>query len=169
MSAVERDVFRVLARQHRVRLRPGGNQDRARRQHDLLAGMLVRLRPVSADLGRRVPGHFQRRRVPEGIDLDLDRGQHLGKADAFLHRLRDFLVIERVARRVDQAATIGDRHAAPGIDQLGETGARPSREAASRSARNARACVMNSSAVSRSMLFHCSRTASTPRSATSAS
>ena len=36
-------MLRVLARQHRVRLGAGGDQDRARRQHDLLAGVLIRL------------------------------------------------------------------------------------------------------------------------------
>ena len=77
-----------------------------------------------------------------------------GEADALLHRLRHLLVVEGVARRVDQAAAIGDRDAAPAVEQRCQMrGARPSRAAASRSARIARAWAMNSSATSRSAAF----------------
>ena len=117
IAAVERDVLGVLARQHGVGLGPGGDQDRARRQHHLLARMLIGLREVAADLRRGVPGHPQRRGLLEQIDLDRDRGQHLGEADPLLHRLRHLLVVEGVARRIDEAAAIGDRDPAPGIDQ----------------------------------------------------
>jgi len=37
----------------------------------------------------------------------------LAEADAFLHRLRHFLVVQRVARCVEQSAAIGDGGAAP--------------------------------------------------------
>ena len=109
---------------------------------------------MAADLGRHVPGQPQRGGLPEDVDLDLDRGQHLGEADALLHRLRHFLVVERVARRVDQAAAIGDRHAAPAVDQLGEARRAALARARPRARRGSRGhASMNSSAISRSCRF----------------
>jgi hypothetical protein len=106
MAPVENDVRRVLAAEHGIGLGPRRHQDRARRQHHPLR-RLVRLRCR--------PGQLQRRRLAEEIDLDLDRGQQFGKANALLHRLCYLLVIESVARRVDEAAPVGDRHPAPAI------------------------------------------------------
>ena len=77
--------------------------------------------------------------------------QALGEADAFLERLLDFLVVERVARRIDQAAAIGDGDAAPAIEQLDQLRRLAGlARARARSARMARAWAMNSSAISRS-------------------
>jgi tetratricopeptide (TPR) repeat protein len=53
-----------------------------------------------------------------GIDHDLAGRQVLAEADAFLERLLHLLVIEGVARRIDQAAAIGERDAAPAVDQF---------------------------------------------------
>ena len=105
-----------------------------------------------------------------GIDLDGDRRQALGEADALLQRLGHFLVVQGVGRRIDQAAAIGDGDAAPAVQQAGDVGrAAFSAAACARSARIARAWAMNSSAISRSSSFQLARTAVSPRSATSVS
>ena len=75
---------------------------------------------MAADFRGCVARHLQRRGLVEDIDLDGDRGQHLGEADALLHRLCDLLMVEGVARRIDEAPAIGDGHPAPGIDEAGE-------------------------------------------------
>ena len=75
---------------------------------------------MAADLGHAVPGQPQCGGLAEEVDIDLDRGQKLRKADPLLHRLRDFLMVEGVARRVDEAAAVGDCHPAPAVDQVGE-------------------------------------------------
>ncbi len=115
-------MVRVLAAEHGVGLGSGGDQDRARRQDELVARPLLGLGPVAADLPRghwrAMPGQPQRSRLPEAIDFDRCRGQQFGKADAFLHRLRHLLVVEGVARRVSEPPAIGDRHPAPAVDQL---------------------------------------------------
>ena len=101
-----------------------------------------------------------------GIDLHFFRRQALGEAHAFFERLRDFFVIQRVAGRIDQPAPVGDGHAAPGIQQIDQlAGARPSRAAAARSARIARACARNSP---RSRLLPASRLRELRRSPSSA-
>ena len=88
---------------------------------------------------------------PSASMCDGERCQPFGEADPLLQRLADFLVIQRVGRAVDQPAAIGDRDAAPSLQQLGDTrGARRSRFAVARSARSARACARNSCAIARS-------------------
>ena len=52
IAAVERDVVGIFAAEHGVRLGSGGDENGARRQHDLLARSLVRVGAVAADLGR---------------------------------------------------------------------------------------------------------------------
>jgi hypothetical protein len=51
---------------------------------------------------------------------DFHRGQPLGEAHALLHRLGHFLVVERVARRLGEAAAIGDGGAAPALEQVAQ-------------------------------------------------
>ena len=108
---------------------PGPTAPGSRRYHDLDSlrallvaiirddeiGPLLKLAPAA-----KVNHHAYLGGLLEHIDLDLDRGQPLGEADPILHRLRDFLVVQGVARRVDQAAAIGDRDAAPAIHELDE-------------------------------------------------
>src|SRR5438552_520781 len=60
----------------------------------------------------------ERARAAMRIDFDRERRQALGEAHALLQRFLDFLVIERVRRTVEQAPAIGDRDAAPGLQQL---------------------------------------------------
>ena len=121
--AVDEGVRRVLARQHRVGLRARRHQDGARRQGrlDLRAILLAR--------------DLERLGMAVGIDLDGDRRQALGEADVLLQRLHHFLVVQRVGRRIDQAAAIGDGDAAPAVHQPGDVGRAASRPAAARSAR----------------------------------
>ena len=76
-------------------------------------GSLATWIEMPADLGRGMAGQLERRGLLENVDLDLDRGQHLGEADALLQRLRHLLMVEGVARRVNQPAAIGDRDPAP--------------------------------------------------------
>ena len=59
--------------------------------------------------------------MAEAVDLHRLGRQAFGEADALLHRLGHFLVVQRVARRVDQAPAIGDGDAAPAIEQLDES------------------------------------------------
>ena len=48
------------------------------------------------------------------------RRQPLSEGDPFLQRFADLLVVECVARRIDQAPPIGDRGAAPWAHEFGE-------------------------------------------------
>ena len=84
------------------------------------------------------------------VDVDRERREALGERDAFLERLLDLLVVERVRGTVDQAPAVGDRHAAPALQQLDKPGRAPRPRPSARSARIARACARNSSAISRS-------------------
>ena len=65
-----------------------------------------------------VVGHRRRRvdrgRVPQHpVDVDARRCEILGKANVLLQRFLHLLMIERVGRRINEAAAIGERHAAP--------------------------------------------------------
>ena len=55
-----------------------------------------------------------------GIELDRFRRKIFSKRDAFLHRFLDLLVIERIARRLDQTAAIDHRRTAPAFEQRRE-------------------------------------------------
>jgi hypothetical protein len=68
------------------------------------------------------------------IDIDRCRRQVLCEPDAFLERLFHFLVVERVRGAVDEPAPVGDRHAAPMPEQLGD----PRVAALARAARSSR-------------------------------
>ena len=110
MAPVEDDVCRVLAAEHRIGLGPRRDEDRARRQHDLLrAPDPARPRAGSAAIAAA---------WPKRSTSTVDRRQQFGKADPLLHRLCHLLVIEGVARRVDKSPAIGDRHPAPAVEQL---------------------------------------------------
>ncbi len=106
--AVDVGVRGVLACQHGVGLGAGRDQDGARRQgrRDLLAALLA------LDLERRA--------MAVGVDLDRHGRQAFGEADVLLQCLVHFLVVERIGRRIDQSAAIGDSDAAPAIDQPGD-------------------------------------------------
>ena len=137
--AVEVKVRRVLAREHRVGLRSGGDEDRPRgkrRARELVPDAVA----VVVMRGHREPGRASAR-----IDLDRKRRQPLGEADALLQRLFDFFVVERVRRAVDQPPPIGDGRRRPtrAISSAIRVG-RPSACAFARSARIARACARNS-------------------------
>ena len=82
------------------------------------------------------------------VDLDRERRQALGEADALLQRLLDFLVVERVRRAVDQPPRDTRSSRRPTTAAARRPAARALRvAAASRSARIARACARNSSAI----------------------
>src|SRR5262245_23468134 len=59
-------------------------------------------------------------RGAEAVEQHLLRRQPLGEADPFLQRFAHLLVVERIARRIDQAAAIDDRGATPSAHELGE-------------------------------------------------
>src|SRR5713226_8677680 len=104
--AVEREMRGVLAREHGVRLRAGGDEDRVRRQP--VFGRFEAARPAEADAAHGavvVHVHGNRRKA-------------LGEGDAFLERLFHFLVIERIGGTVDEAAPVGDGDAAPMSKEL---------------------------------------------------
>ena len=127
------------------------------------AGRVARVAAVGRASAR------MRRGMAGLVHLDRRRRQALGEADALLQRLLDLLVVERVARRVDQAAAIGDGDAAPAVEQSRSRGASPAAAATARSARMARAWAMNSSATGAPPPSSAARTAASPRSAASAS
>ena len=157
--AVELEVRGVLAREHGVRLRPGGDENRPGRKLTS-ARTRARRRRRRCDAAKR-----EARRRARCVDFDADRRQSFGKADPLLQRLLDFLVVQRVRRAVDQPAAIGDRRAAPPLQQLDDPRFAPLPRAVSRSARIARACARNSTAISRSAAVHADSIASRPFSA----
>ncbi len=61
------------------------------------------------------------------VDVDADRRHALGEPDAFLQRLLDLLVVQRVRGAVDQAAAVGDGDAAPVAQHLGDARFAPGR------------------------------------------
>ena len=65
---------------------------------------------LSAD--RRAPSRSALAWPKSSISTSLGR-QALGEADAFLERLGHLLVVQRVARRVDQPAAVGDGRRRP--------------------------------------------------------
>ncbi len=72
----------ILAGQHRVWPRARRNQHRTRGKAHLAAVAALQI---------------QRRRMAGLIDLDRNRAQSLGEADAFLEGLFHFLMVQRVA------------------------------------------------------------------------
>ena len=99
--AVELERHAFLAGEHRVGLRSGRDQHRASGKLDFLS----------------LHGELHRARVPILVDFDAARRQPFGKRDAFFQRLFDLLVIKRVRGTVDHAASVGDRRAAPALEQ----------------------------------------------------
>src|SRR5207237_959787 len=94
------EMRRVFACGDRVRLRAGGDQDRAGRE--LGFGRFVPDAVSIASLDR----DCESARAAMRIDFDRERRQALGEAHALLQRFLDFLVIERVRRTVEQAPAI---------------------------------------------------------------
>ena len=96
--AVEMEVRGILARQHGVRLRARGDQDRARRQRSCA-------RDFVPDAVAVVVLHRHRRgrcAAPRSSTSIASGVRPSAKQDALLERLLDFLVVERVRRAVDQ-------------------------------------------------------------------
>ncbi len=89
----------ILARQHRVGLRAGGHQDRARRQH-------LFVRTAFSRRETAWPSACPKRSISTAAGR-----QTFGEAHALFDRLGDFLVVERVARRIDRAG--GGRRSSP--------------------------------------------------------
>ena len=112
--AVERDPG-TFARQHGIGLGAGRHQHRAGRQRNRLA---VAEGPAPAALVDLHALEAQRACPAALVHFHGERRQALGEPDAFLQRLRDFLMVQRVARRVDQPAPVSDGDAAPGAQQL---------------------------------------------------
>ncbi len=104
--AVELDAA-VFARDHRIGMRSGGRQHCFRRQKHIRS---VRLFTAQAD------------GVTVAVHRDASGRQPLREAHAFLHRLGDFLMVQRVGWAFDHLAAIGDGRPAPGIEQRGEAG-----------------------------------------------
>ena len=123
--AVELEMRRVLAREHRIRLRAGGDEDGVRRQLECAAR--------ASAVGRRSSrANAQRARCAVVIHVDSTGVRPSANTDAFLERLFDLLVVQRVRRAVDQPAPVGDRHAAPVLQQFDDPRGARSRAAASR-------------------------------------
>ena len=116
IPAVERDAG-ALARQHGIGLGAGRHQHRAGRQRHRLA---VAERAAPAAFVDLHPLEAQRACPAAPVHFHGERREALGEADAFLQRLRHFLMVQRVARRVDQPAPVGDGDAAPGAQQLAD-------------------------------------------------
>ena len=109
----------VFAREHRVGLRSRRDEDRPRRQASRARTRATRRRR-RCDAARpraRARGRSASTSTPIGVSPSAKR---MPSSSAFSH----FLVIERVRRAVDRAAAIGDRHAAPRLQQLEDAGAR---------------------------------------------
>ena len=105
--AIEAETFRVLPRQHRVGPGAGGDQHRARRKDPLGAVRIRRAdRPGMAALVR----------------LDRPRRKAWRDTDSLLQGERDLLMVQAVARRVRQVASVGDGDAAPGVQQAEDGG-----------------------------------------------
>ena len=101
----------VLAREHRVGLRAGGDQDRARRQRRRRpARPTCRRRRAAAPRPSSARGVAVARR-PRRASGVRPSAKRMPSSSAFSH----FLVVQRVRRAVDQPPAIGDRHAAPAI------------------------------------------------------
>ena len=88
------------------------SEHRARRNGDALAGCdeLARCRI------KRLFLKNERFRSVALIDKHFFRGQALSEFNALFHRLSHLFVIQGVARSIDQATPIGDRHTTPGIE-----------------------------------------------------
>src|SRR5690606_19419259 len=74
--------------------------------------------PASALLIDLYPAEAEADRTSVPVHLDIDRRQAFGEPDSFLQRLGHLLVVQRVARRVDQPAAIGDGRTAPALQKL---------------------------------------------------
>ncbi len=95
--AVESEGDAFLAGEHRVGLRAGSDQYAPRTQLHLFF------------MGEEENGLG----VAVLVDFDADGGQSFREGDAFLERLLDLLVVQRIGGTVDQTSPVGDRHAAP--------------------------------------------------------
>ena len=56
--------------------------------------------------------------MTEFVDLDAGRRQALGEGNSFLERLLHLLVVQGVGGTVDPLAAVGDRRAAPRLQEL---------------------------------------------------
>src|SRR5216683_471267 len=66
------------------------------------------------------PRQFERCRMAPAIGDDFFGRKALSKPNAFLHGQFDFLVVERVAGRIDHALAVGDGYPAPRVQQPDE-------------------------------------------------
>ncbi len=85
---------------------------------DLLSGSAPARAGRSIRVGRGAAGETQRPRASERVEHDLLGREPLGETDPLLQRLRHLLVIEGVARCVDQATPVDDGGTAPLPQQL---------------------------------------------------
>jgi hypothetical protein len=81
VAPVEREVLRILAREHGIGLGARGDQDGARGKVD------VRARGAALVVGELRPHRERLTAWPNSVDADLARREVLGEADAFLERL----------------------------------------------------------------------------------
>ena len=115
-TAVEHNVLGVFAAEHRVGLRSRGDQNRFRGQ----AHRVTRIRHLAGGRIKRSTNQVQRRSVSVPVHFDFLWRQAFGEADAFLESFPDLFMVQRVAGRVDQPATVGDCHSAPRIQKFNE-------------------------------------------------
>ena len=111
-AAIEKDIVRVFARQHRIGLRASGHEDRVRgHAHGLsLDSQTARLGIVV------VTHHVQSGCGTRSIHLYFVRSNTLGKENSLFQSLGDFFMIQRVTGGVDHALAVGDADAAPRLE-----------------------------------------------------
>ena len=112
IAPVQGEVVRILAREHGVGLRAGGDEDAARGQHGLALG-------EPAAVGVAVLARERdRSHGASCVDVDAPRIEAFCEADAFLERFLHLLMVQRVRGCVEQPLAVGEGHAAPAIEQL---------------------------------------------------
>ena len=112
--AVQHEVGGVFPFQNGIGLGAGGDQNGLGREHGGFPGAdEFVLLGVEGELR-----HGDGVGVAEAVDGDFFGREAFSEVDALFERLGDFFVIQRVGRRIDHSAAVGERDAAPGLEEL---------------------------------------------------
>ena len=107
---------RIFAREHRIRLCAGRDENRTRVQQVFaVAGPLAVFAAALFSEAHAVDGTVL-------VHIDGNGVEALGEHRAFFKRFLDFFVVQRVGGTVDQAPPIGDRRAAPFLQHFENPG-----------------------------------------------